>query len=123
MNAEPGSPRGCRRSPTCGRCAPRPGLQAIVVVPARDEAPRIAACLRALSTQLDMAAGSYEVILILDGCRDRTLQVVQQTTRPLQRPAFTRSPSRIPKESDAPGVSAWTSPAGASSRLGTRATG
>ncbi|HEX5852565.1 MAG TPA: glucosyl-3-phosphoglycerate synthase [Solirubrobacteraceae bacterium] len=67
---------------------PHPDLQAIVVVPARDEAPRIAACLQALSTQRDMTPGSYEVILILDGCRDHTLQVVQQTTRYLHQPAF-----------------------------------
>jgi glucosyl-3-phosphoglycerate synthase len=69
------------------QAAPHPDLQAIVVVPARDEAPRIAACLQALSTQLDIAASSYEVILILDGCRDHTLQVVQQTTRHLPQPA------------------------------------
>jgi glucosyl-3-phosphoglycerate synthase len=66
---------------------PHPDLQAIVVVPARDEAPRIAACLQALSTQRDMPPGSYEVILILDGCRDRTSQVIQQTTRLRKQPA------------------------------------
>jgi glucosyl-3-phosphoglycerate synthase len=66
---------------------PHPDLQAIVVVPARNEAPRIAACLHALSTQRDMIPGSYEVILILDGCRDQTLQVIQQTTLHLQQPA------------------------------------
>jgi glucosyl-3-phosphoglycerate synthase len=67
---------------------PHLDLQAIVVIPARDEAPRIAACLQALSTQRDMTPGSYEVILILDGCRDRTLQVIQQTACPLQQPAI-----------------------------------
>ncbi|HEY3829912.1 MAG TPA: glucosyl-3-phosphoglycerate synthase [Solirubrobacteraceae bacterium] len=66
---------------------PHPDLQAIVVVPARDEASRIAACLQALSTQRDVAAGSYELILILDGCRDRTLQVVQQTASLRRQPA------------------------------------
>jgi glucosyl-3-phosphoglycerate synthase len=66
---------------------PHPDLQAIVVVPARDEAPRIAACLHALSTQRDMTAGSYEVIAVLDGCRDETLQVIQQTTRLHDQPA------------------------------------
>jgi glucosyl-3-phosphoglycerate synthase len=68
------------------RATPHRDLQAIVVIPARDEAPRIAACLRALSTQLHMGTGSYEVILILDGCRDDTLQVVQQTTHELREP-------------------------------------
>ncbi len=58
---------------------PHPDLQAIVVVPARDEASRIATCLQALSAQRDITPGSYEVILILDGCRDSTLQVIQQT--------------------------------------------
>jgi glucosyl-3-phosphoglycerate synthase len=70
------------------RAAPHPALEAIVVVPARDEAPHIAACLEGLSVQLDMVAGSYEVILILDGCRDDTLQVIQQTTRLHRYPAF-----------------------------------
>jgi glucosyl-3-phosphoglycerate synthase len=67
---------------------PHPDLQAIVVVPARDEAPHIATCLQALSTQLDMTASSYEVILILDGCRDHTFQVVQDTTSHLHQPVF-----------------------------------
>jgi glucosyl-3-phosphoglycerate synthase len=70
------------------QAAPRPDLEAIVVVPARDEAPHIASCLQALSIQLDMAAGSYEVILILDGCRDHTFEVVQATTGHLHEPAF-----------------------------------
>jgi glycosyltransferase involved in cell wall biosynthesis len=59
---------------------PRPDLQAIVVVPARDEAPRIAACLQALSAQRDL-------ILILDGCRDRTPQVIQQFASRREQPA------------------------------------
>jgi glycosyltransferase involved in cell wall biosynthesis len=67
---------------------PHPDLHATVVIPARDEALRIAACLQALSAQRDMAAGSYEVILILDGCRDHTLQVIQRATGHLDHPAF-----------------------------------
>jgi glucosyl-3-phosphoglycerate synthase len=63
---------------------PAPALQAIVVVPARDEAPRIAACLHALDKQQGMSAGSYETILVLDGCRDHTLQVIEQAS-PLLR--------------------------------------
>jgi glucosyl-3-phosphoglycerate synthase len=66
--------------------SPHPDLQAIVVVPARDEAPRIAACLHALSAQRDMTPDSYEVILILDDCRDRTLQVIHQTVSPREQP-------------------------------------
>ena len=57
-------------------------------MPARDEASRIARCLRALAAQRDMAAGSFELIVILDGCRDQTLQVIQQTTRGLRQSAF-----------------------------------
>jgi glucosyl-3-phosphoglycerate synthase len=66
---------------------PHPDLQAIVVVPARDEAPRIAACLQALSAQRDLTPGSYEVILILDGCRDRTPHVIQQFVSRREQPA------------------------------------
>jgi glucosyl-3-phosphoglycerate synthase len=60
-----------------GLAPPHPDLQAIVVVPARDEAARIARCLRALRNQHAMPAGSYEVIVILDGCRDRTSHIVE----------------------------------------------
>lgn len=60
---------------------PHPALHAVVVIPARDEAPRIAACLHALAGQRQMPTGSYEVIVILDGCRDNTAQVIQQTAR------------------------------------------
>jgi glycosyltransferase involved in cell wall biosynthesis len=49
--------------------APEPGLRASVVVPARDEAELIGACLDALS---GVAADAYEVVLVLDGCRDAT---------------------------------------------------
>ncbi len=57
---------------------PAPGLQAVVVVPARDEAARIGACLRALAHQRDVAPGSYEVIVVLDGCRDGTAVEVRE---------------------------------------------
>jgi glucosyl-3-phosphoglycerate synthase len=73
---------------------PHPDLEAIVVVPARDEASRIAACLQALDAQLDIVASSYEVILILDGCRDHTSQVIQQTTRHLRPAVHTVSLAR-----------------------------
>ncbi|HEY2536348.1 MAG TPA: glucosyl-3-phosphoglycerate synthase [Solirubrobacteraceae bacterium] len=58
---------------------PHTDLHAVVVIPARDEAPRIKACLHALASQRDMPVGSYEVIVILDGCCDDTLHVIQQT--------------------------------------------
>jgi glucosyl-3-phosphoglycerate synthase len=76
---------------------PHHDVQAIVVIPARDEAPRIATCLRALACQRDMPAGSYEVIMILDGCRDHTLKVVQQTVRPYQQFATHTIPLQQPR--------------------------
>jgi glucosyl-3-phosphoglycerate synthase len=47
-------------------------LDAIVVIPARDEALRIEACLLALARQCEVEPESFEVIVVLDGCRDAT---------------------------------------------------
>jgi glycosyltransferase involved in cell wall biosynthesis len=44
----------------------------VVAVPARDEEERIAACLRALAGQEGVQAGCFEVVLVLDHCRDAT---------------------------------------------------
>ena len=46
-------------------------LDAIVVVPARNEAQRIGACLRALAEQT-LSRDRFEVIVVLDGCDDDT---------------------------------------------------
>ncbi|HET9102161.1 MAG TPA: glucosyl-3-phosphoglycerate synthase [Solirubrobacteraceae bacterium] len=46
-------------------------LTSIVVVPARDEERRIANCLRALAEQT-VGPGAFEVVLVLDRCRDAT---------------------------------------------------
>ena len=51
---------------------PEPTLRACVVVPARDEEERIAACIAALAAQEGVPRGEYEVILVLDDCRDDT---------------------------------------------------
>ncbi|MHB1861036.1 MAG: glycosyltransferase family 2 protein, partial [Solirubrobacteraceae bacterium] len=56
--------------------APSPRLRAVVVVPARDEAERIEACLYALSAQRELAHDCYEAIVVLDGCRDETASVL-----------------------------------------------
>ncbi|MDW5597193.1 glycosyltransferase [Conexibacter stalactiti] len=52
---------------------------ACVTVPARDEAERIGACLRALAAQ--RAPGPVEVVLVLDRCRDETAAVAATTAR------------------------------------------
>ena len=52
-----------------------PDLNAVVVIPARDEEQRIGHCLGALSEQT--VAGDFEIIVVLDACRDRTADVVQ----------------------------------------------
>jgi glycosyltransferase involved in cell wall biosynthesis len=55
---------------------PDRGLCAVVVVPARDEAERIEACLRSLAAQEGVAREQYELIVVLDGCRDGTREKV-----------------------------------------------
>jgi glucosyl-3-phosphoglycerate synthase len=47
-------------------------LQAVVVVPARDEERRIGGCLRALAGQRGLDPCAYEVLLVLDRCQDAT---------------------------------------------------
>jgi glucosyl-3-phosphoglycerate synthase len=49
-------------------------MRAVIVVPARDEQQRIAACLRALAAQRDVPCEQYEVIGVLDGCVDQTAE-------------------------------------------------
>jgi glycosyltransferase involved in cell wall biosynthesis len=73
-----GSPQAPARSALID---PDPGLLAVVVVPARDEELRIEACLLALARQRGVQRASYEVIVILDGCRDRTAEIVQQVAQ------------------------------------------
>jgi glucosyl-3-phosphoglycerate synthase len=57
---------------------PAASLCAVVVVPARDEAERIADCLRALAAQRGVTHERYETIVVLDGCRDDTLARVHE---------------------------------------------
>src|ERR1700744_4256123 len=51
------------------------GLDAVVVIPARDEEARIADCLRALAAQT-VALDRFETIVVLDDCRDRTPEII-----------------------------------------------
>jgi glucosyl-3-phosphoglycerate synthase len=55
---------------------PDAALCAVVVVPARDEAERIEACLLSLAAQEGVAHERYELIVVLDGCRDATREKV-----------------------------------------------
>ncbi len=57
--------------------APELTLRAVIVVPARDEQQRIAACLAALALQRDVPCEHYEVIVILDGCVDETAETAR----------------------------------------------
>lgn len=54
------------------------GLEAIVVVPARDEERMISACLTALSCQRGIDRGAYGVILVLDDCHDQTEPIARR---------------------------------------------
>jgi len=58
------------------------GLDAVVVVPARDEEERIERCLRALAAQT-LAPDRFETIVVLDACRDRTAAVVARVAEEL----------------------------------------
>jgi glucosyl-3-phosphoglycerate synthase len=51
-------------------------LDAIVVVPARNEQARIAACLKALARQ---TISNFETIVVLDACADTTEEVTKRT--------------------------------------------
>jgi glucosyl-3-phosphoglycerate synthase len=51
---------------------PHPALRVCVVVPARDEEALIVACLRSLTEQAGISPEEYEVLLVLDRCKDET---------------------------------------------------
>jgi glucosyl-3-phosphoglycerate synthase len=57
-------------------------LAAVVVVPARNEEHRIAACLESLAAQT-VPATAFETILVLDGCTDRTESVATEAAERL----------------------------------------
>ena len=60
---------------------PAPSLRACVVVPARDEEGRIGACIDALAAQEGVPRADFEVILVVDGCTDATVDRAITTGR------------------------------------------
>jgi len=58
-------------------------LRAVVAIPARDEDERIGDCLRALAGQSGLDSGAFEVVLVLDRCRDATRATALQTAADL----------------------------------------
>ncbi len=56
-------------------------LDAIVVIPARDEEARIAACFQALAAQ---TISSFETIVVLDACADATETVARDAAERLE---------------------------------------
>jgi glucosyl-3-phosphoglycerate synthase len=73
-------------------------LRAVVVVPARDEQERIGPCLLALAEQRGLEPGAFEVVLVLDHCRDAT------RVRALRVAAASPQLTLIVLESPAPGA-------------------
>lgn len=55
--------------------AARPGIRAIVVVPARNEEALIGSCVRALGRQRGIAPAHWQMLLVLDSCTDATQKV------------------------------------------------
>lgn len=77
--------------------APHPKLRACVVVPARNEEATLPALISALADQRDLHGtaldpDSYEVIVLLNNCTDRTAEVGLAL-----RAAFPRLPLHIPE--------------------------
>lgn len=59
---------------------------AIIAVPVRNEEERIAACLRAIDAQVDLAPGSLGLVLFLNNCTDRTAEIVAELVPSLSLP-------------------------------------
>jgi len=78
--------------------APDSALRAVVVVPARDEQDRIGMCLSALAGQQGVESDAFEVVLVLDQCRDDTRAVA------LRSAAATPQLRLILLDSPAPGA-------------------
>ena len=52
-----------------------PRIRAVVAIPIRNEADRLAACLAALQAQTGLTAGTFGVVLFLNNCTDDTAAI------------------------------------------------
>lgn len=66
--------------------SPAPKPVAVVAVPVRNEAERIAACLRAVDAQANLAPGALGVVLFLNNCTDGTEAIVADLVPSLSVP-------------------------------------
>lgn len=60
--------------------------QAVIAVPVRNEAERIAACLHAIDAQKGLAPGALGVVLFLNNCTDETPEIVARLLPDLSVP-------------------------------------
>ncbi|MGE0314729.1 MAG: glycosyltransferase family 2 protein [Lautropia sp.] len=67
-----------------GRRAPRP--HAAIVVPARNEALRVADCLKALAAQRGFDRDRMLVVVVANGCEDATFEIAVRTSVSLDLP-------------------------------------
>ncbi len=79
----PSSPVTGGAAPPLVVAPPHPGCEATVVIPACDEAERIAATLAALAGQVDPAGRPldrrrFEIILLANNCRDATAGIARR---------------------------------------------
>ena len=98
---------------------PDPDLARCSLAPARDEAERIGECLLALAHQREVMPGSFEVIVILDGCYDTTAEVVEELAKSESGPPV-HTRWELPSSEGVGHVHAgwaWTLPASACSAL------
>ncbi len=52
-------------------------VEAVIAIPVRNEAERIAACLRAIDAQTGLRPGSLGLVLFLNNCTDGTVEIVE----------------------------------------------
>ena len=65
-----------------------------VAIPVKDEAERIVQCLGALAGQEDFPLAEMVVVLLLNNCRDETLDLVRQDDGYARHASFLRAAER-----------------------------